>query len=179
MTRTVICSFLLTGLAACQPTMDTDPRDRALEAATSCDEVLPAPVPWNGQPLPPPETDVNTIYLYDSPVGDGHLWAIAVDGDRIAATVDLAAQQLGGFVGMNLATGPQFAALASCGRIYKAVVKGTTSSPGHKGFTSPVAPPTPPLAAFLKSETAAVDAIWMQVVQDYVSGKICPLPPIK
>lgn len=157
----IVASFLLASLALCQITTDA--------RSATCDQPLPVPTPWNGKPLPPPLSEVNTIYLYDSPAMKAHVWAIAVDGDRIAATVDLKAAELGGFLGMNFGSGPDLP-------IYKAVIKGTPIPPTAGGFYVPCDPRVPPCGGLLIAETAAISATWTQVVQDFLAGQVCPLP---
>ena len=168
----LVLSLLPTQLGACEPSTETTARD-----ASSCDEVLPTLARWTGQPIPAPSTEFNAIFLCDKPKQPQRLEAYVVDGDQIAAAFDLSTSQLGAFLAAALLPPQQVASVSTTTTTTK-VVKGTTCPPKENVTGTPLpAPPAPPVAALLKSETQAMTAAQIAVYQDYTSGKSCPPPP--
>jgi len=176
MIRICLPCFLFASLTACQPTMETVQRS-ALEYGAPCDATLPAPKSWDGGPIPLPQTDANAIYLYDSPNGDGHTWAIAVDGYQIVTTVDLKPEAVAAFVGMNFAPTPKATArtVVCKAQGYATVTtspRGTTCE--HPPYGAFVAEGR--IASFLEDLTTAMTDTLSSVADSYAQQLVCPEP---
>jgi hypothetical protein len=172
----LVPSLLLAHLCACELSTDTTAR-----GASSCGDVVPALTPWNGQLIPGPATASNALIVCESPVDAKRLIAYAVDGGKVAATLDLPAEQLGAFLATQLQASAVTANSLPTGspaRYETIVVKGMPCDTTQHGVNATAPTPlAPPFAAQLEDMTQAMVDARDQVIADYASGKVCPLSP--
>lgn len=172
----LVPSLLLAHLTACEPSTDTTTR-----GASSCGDIVPALTPWNGQLLPAPSTASNALIVCESPLDAKRLIVYAVDGGKVAATLDLPSEQLGAFLATQLQASAAAGSALPAGlsaRYETIVVKGMPCDTTQHGVNAAApAPPPPPFAAQLEDMTQAMVDARDQVIADYVSGKVCPLSP--
>jgi hypothetical protein len=165
MRRALAFSYLITSLTACQSTMNAVERN-----SSYCDAVMPDLQPWDGLPLPPPQTDTTAVYLYGSPLDASHTWGILVDGNHVTARYDIGAQQMASFVAAYVGPCLQGATIDPKQRATQQTEVQCMVAPGK--VNPGTAPPRFDSAAYYIYRTLALSETDRQVSEDF--DTICP-----